>query len=279
MKMIRSRHIIILSIVITMAMILSSGVFATSESTYEPSNSIKISIKEEREDIIKDIKEEAEKEKTSFDNPQRKEVVSVIEKVLNKHKNHSTVRVFLDSHTKSIFKIDEQSFILSDNITVSFVDQFVIVNVFTESQTDENQVNQVMSLPLINKVVEPVYAASGNKKKTASNSAYLYDLTVPRLKVVTAFIEAEFTYNKTKKTCTARRTSHYMKPYLPLVSVYGLESAVQKPSKSKRVAYQSGYASGGLNYQGNGINIWTRYMRVNVACDYAGKITKSKKIS
>lgn len=66
------------------------------------------------------------------------------------------------------------------------------------------------------------------------------------------YIAAEFTYNGS--IVTARRTGNYMKTEKIsgiLVSVHGEKSAVQKPSKSRRIAFQEGTTTLGFTYKGN----------------------------
>ncbi|UTR13201.1 hypothetical protein MM221_11105 [Salipaludibacillus sp. LMS25] len=96
------------------------------------------------------------------------------------------------------------------------------------------------------------------------------------LKLVTAYVSCEFTYNGSK--VTARRTGNYMKAHIPLIDTYEKKSAVQKPSSKRRIAYQEGYATFGATYKGNGIKFQARYLRVELECNEKGKIKKTSKL-
>jgi len=177
---------------------------------------------------------------------------------------------------KNEYKID-------DNSIIEFNSNGIILDSLEESPEKEatepiNDEENTAFTKIKDKVVntlfgESVAAASSTKTKSASNSRIAY--SVYGTKLFEAKIGADFTYDGTK--VTAQRTINYIKKYFDggLWSVYDKESAVQKPSDKKRVAYQSGTASWGLSVYGVGIVIQERYIRVNVACDEKGNITKS----
>ncbi|TCI24806.1 hypothetical protein EVJ30_14335 [Exiguobacterium sp. SH5S13] len=60
-----------------------------------------------------------------------------------------------------------------------------------------------------------------------------------------------------------------------LVDIVDKKSEVQKPSSSRRIAYQEGTAIIGITFKGHGLKLQERYLRVNVECNAKGTITKN----
>lgn len=129
---------------------------------------------------------------------------------------------------------------------------------------------------------EVTRGGNGNKVKVKSTRAFFYDWLVEKLigidsaTLAESYIKAEFTYNKAKEKCTARRVDFYSKKGVcgkVFVEVYDKAGAVQKPSKSKRVAYQSAMCSTGFTYKGVGVTLEDVYMKASLVCNSNGKIT------
>ncbi|MEE6451121.1 hypothetical protein RAH41_11165 [Gottfriedia acidiceleris] len=177
----------------------------------------------------------------------------------------------------------ESKYKIDNNTSLEFNSNGIILDTLEESPekevTDPIDEEETTAFTKVKNIVvntlfgENVSAASSTKTKSASNSRIAF--STYGTKLFEAKIGADFTYDGTK--VTAQRTVNYIKRYFDggLWSVYDKESAVQKPSDSKRFAYQSGTASWGLSVYGVGIVIQERYIRVNVACDEDGNITKS----
>lgn len=128
---------------------------------------------------------------------------------------------------------------------------------------------------------EVTRGGKGNKVKTAKSVSFCYDIIVGKIfgpeaaKVAESYICAEFTYNKTKKKCTARRKDFYSKRYFfgaVGTEIYNVSGGVQKPSKAKRVAYQSAMVAVGFTYKGVGVNLGEKYMKAAIVCNSSGKI-------
>ena len=176
---------------------------------------------------------------------------------------------------------------LSDTVDIIFEDAFVIINIlevgdeeFSDETEmgDETESNMTLASYTKDFFATPSVSAA-SKKKTASNTAHLYSWISTSIKVVTCFIEAEFTYTGSK--VTARRTAHFMRAngiHGSVVSISGTSSAVQTPNDQRRIAYQQGTAKVGLQIKGIGLVFKTTYMRVNVECDAKGNISKYKTI-
>jgi hypothetical protein len=147
--------------------------------------------------------------------------------------------------------INPETYALSDDASITFDGELVALDIFSESEEkvcdfDAEENNIGIGAKVFDFFIPSVYAASGNKTKTASHTRHIYDSTLTSWAVVTAYINAEFTYNTSNKTVTAIRRGNYMKTNGIagiLANVYNTSSAVQKPSTSRRIAYQSGYAS------------------------------------
>lgn len=122
-------------------------------------------------------------------------------------------------------------------------------------------------------VGKKVTAAAKSRTKNASHERYHYSWW--GTKIFGAKIGAEFTYNGTK--VTARTTVNWVKRYFEGAhwSVYGKKNGVQKPSSKKRVVYQEATTSWGLAYKGTGLVFHECFIRVNVACNQNGTISKS----
>lgn len=234
----------------------------------------------DREIIVSEIKEKTETTNESMDaiisetmeeNPQ-KVLNESIQKEFKSVKNDASQPVELETN------IEAETFEINENLSVTFDDNFIIVDEFEVSE--EREVDEDTDFNLFtfaeNLFFSKAYAASKDKIKTASHSRSIYDTTAKSMKLVTAYIAAEFTYNGSK--VTARRTGNYMKTENfsgVLISVHGQKSAVQKPSTSRRVAYQEGTATLGFTYKGHGLKFQEKYLRVNVESDAKGNITRN----
>ncbi|WP_321282965.1 hypothetical protein [Exiguobacterium profundum] len=232
----------------------------------------------EREEIITDITKQVQTNHTSLD-----EVVAESLKKTQQHTlieglneelemiNLPTSNVTLDTN------LDTETYEINDNLSVTFDDNFIIVDEWNESDEIESEedVEPNFFSFIQNIFSSPVQAAGTSKIKNASNSRSIYDARATSWKLVTAYISAEFTYNGT--TVTARRTGSYMKTENgggALIDIVDKKSEVQKPSSSRRVAYQEGTAIMGLTVKGHGLRLQERYLRVNVECNAKGMIKK-----
>ncbi|MFJ7849939.1 hypothetical protein ACIQXR_13920 [Peribacillus sp. NPDC097224] len=261
------------------------------ENTVQAQNNDDIKIKfnnSERKKIIIDreniISEIEEKTKTSS-----KSVNSIISQTL-KENTQETLNKGIEKKLKTInhdlhksieleTNIEPETFEINENLSVTFDDNFVIVDEFKESAEREVDENTDLNLFTFvdNLFVDKAYAATSKKKiKNASHSRSIYDTAIKSLKLVTAYIGAEFTYDG--KKVTARRTGNYMKTENVagiLIDVVEKKSAIQKPSSSRRIAYQEGSAILGFTVKGHGLKLQEKYLRVNVESNAKGKITKN----
>lgn len=146
-----------------------------------------------------------------------------------------------------------------DNLSVTFDDNFIIVDEWNESDAIESEedVEPNFFSFIQNIFSSPVQAAGTNKIKNASNSRSIYDARATSWKLVTAYISAEFTYNGT--TVTARRTGNYMK---------SKNQAVREESHTKKGQQLWG------SLLKDGLRLQERYLRVNVECNAKGMIKK-----
>ncbi|MST80073.1 hypothetical protein FYJ61_06305 [Lactobacillus equicursoris] len=184
------------------------------------------------------------------------------------------------------------SYEITPNVTISFEGSAVLVDVHDETESSTNDLIETSSLRAstvsstrasrvnaLSNQLSPMIsltAASGTRTKNASNTVTCHDYFIKKWVLVTAHIAATFNYNPSKGTCTARRTSNYMKlgSFTPVLSVINTHSAVQKPSKSRRIAYQDGTISGKVTVFGASLGK-ENYLRVNVECNSHGTIKKS----
>ena len=174
--------------------------------------------------------------------------------------------------------ISEKTYDVNEKMSVTFSDDGTM-KIDVISEEDESEALGVVSDEGDD---EKIITTKAAKTKKASQSAYLYDSIIGDNKlgrIATAYIKAEFTYDKKEKTCTARRLENYVKRG-PMgivgVDIYDKESEVQKPSKSKRVAYQSGMVAIGLSYKGVGIVLGEKYLKAVVSCNSDGEISKER---
>ncbi|TCI67850.1 hypothetical protein EVJ22_13410 [Exiguobacterium sp. SH0S7] len=167
---------------------------------------------------------------------------------------------------------------INDQVRITFEDNYVVVDEFSVSEEIDVQENTDLSFFAFvdNLFFKTAHAATSQKIKNASHSRTIYDVTAENLKLVTAYIGAEFTYDG--KTVTARRTGNYMKTeHIAgiLINIVEKKSEIQKPSSSRRIAYQEGSAVLGITIKGNGLKLQEKYLRVNVESDAKGNISKS----
>ena len=120
-----------------------------------------------------------------------------------------------------------------------------------ESEGLESALNFIKMLIII----KSVEAATKSKTKEVTYKKYVTDSIIKSWKTAVYYISCEFTYNGTK--VTARRTGNYVKPQgVVLNALYctvDKESAVQKPSSKRRIAYVSGTLEGGIQIKGTGL--------------------------
>lgn len=164
------------------------------------------------------------------------------------------------------------SYVVTPNVSVTFEGSAVLVDVHDEAETtDDVKPFSALLAPTIR-----LAATSGTHSKHASNTVTCHDYFIKKWVLVTAHIAATFNYNPSKGTCTAHRTSNYMKlgSFTPVLSVINTHSAVQKPSKSRRIAYQDGTISGKITVAGASLGK-ENYLRVNLECNSHGTIKKS----
>jgi len=219
-----------------------------------------------------------------------KEVVSILQE------SYTTLPELIDEQLEEVKSdgvenveiettLPTKTYNISEDVSLTFDEEIIVLDILDvgdEQVAIGNEEDETFLNKILDFFVEPSYAASASKKKKASNIRHIYDTTISSWSLVTAFIEAEFTYNVDKKTCTAIRTANYIKVDNIagiLANVYGKASAVQKPSDSRRIAYQSGYASLGIVIKGHGIKLFERYLRVNVECNYKGEISRSSTLA
>lgn len=285
---IRIKVAVICSIIAISMLLTPMSSFASSNvGSYDDANDSQVvlanaekkEIRTEQLDVVEALDEE-------FGNVDASDLaadrIDAVTKTLLKE-NYTSLGEIASNENRSgdVINLPTKEYDINDNISIAFEDQYIILDVLEESpERDATQTTGEMTNDSVLKMAAVAKAAkgSGAKTKTASHVRYIYDATVKSWKLVTCSIEAEFTYNKSKGTCTARRMANYMKANVPFISVYSKESAIQKPSKARRVAYQSGYASLGINYKGNGIVFQTRWMRVNVECNSKGEIKRSSTV-
>lgn len=244
-------------------------------------NSEKKKIANDREKIISEIKEKTKTSNESVNTIITETLKKNTQETLNKGIQEEIQTINNDVH-KSVeleTNIESETFEINKNLSVTFDDNLVIVDEFKESEereVDENTDDLNLFTFVDNLFFDKAYAATSKKIKNASHSRSIYDTAVKSLKLVTAYIGAEFTYDG--KKVTARRTGNYMKTNHVagiLIDIVEKKSAVQKPSSSRRIAYQEGSAILGFTIKGHGLKLQEKYLRVNVESNAKGTITKS----
>lgn len=186
--------------------------------------------------------------------------------------------------------IDEYE--IADNILITFTPTEIFVDSFSESEeeivTDLEELKEfeqasdeyVIENKFINFFkntfsVPTVNANRSTRRKTATHSRTYYAQALGQ-KVITVGIGAEFTYNGT--TVTARTTQNYTKTHWGSLGTWQLKSksnGVQKPSKSRRIAYQDATFVQGVTVKGKGLVFQSRYLRANIESNQHGRITKT----
>ena len=140
-----------------------------------------------------------------------------------------------------------------------------------ESEGLESALNFIKS-----NFIKSVEAATKSKTKEVTYKKYVTDSIIKSWKTAVYYISCEFTYNGTK--VTARRTGNYVKPQgVVLNALYctvDKESAVQKPSSKRRIAYVSGTLEGGIQIKGTGLIVDRFWGRAEIECNSKGTISK-----
>lgn len=233
----------------------------------------------EREEIITDITKKVQKNETSLDEVVSESLQKTQQDTLIDGLNEELEMTNLPASNVNLdTNLATETYEINDNLSVTFDDNFIIVDEWNESDEIESEedVEPNFFSFVQNIFFNPVQAAGTSKIKNASNSRSIYDARATSWKLVTAYISTEFTYNGT--TVTARRTGNYMKTENGggvLIDIVDKKSEVQKPSSSRRIAYQEGTAILGLTVKGHGLKLQERYLRVNVECNAKGTITKN----
>ena len=128
-----------------------------------------------------------------------------------------------------------------------------------ESEGLESALNFIKS-----NFIKSVEAATKSKTKEVTYKKYVTDSIIKSWKTAVYYISCEFTYNGTK--VTARRTGNYVKPQgVVLNALYctvDKESAVQKPSSKRRIAYVSGTLIK-RDMEPKGLEIWGKEQKQN----------------
>ncbi|MCT2345067.1 hypothetical protein AB9M62_27775 [Bacillales bacterium AN1005] len=250
------------------------------------SNKQQKEIEKFRNDVVEDLQD--------LNNPSTEKVHNIIKKETNPVENliDSNVDINVDSENQRVNLIhagsdlEEQTYSLNDNIDITFTnDNSIIIDELSETkekvETDPDVLEELKEesdnllsmswLPFIDKA-----NAATSKSKDVSYTATYIDWS--GAKIFSCYISAKFTYNGSK--VTAVRTGNAVKRYFMgmLYSTYSHSSAISKPSKKERIAYQQATASWGANVKGVGV-VWDEtYLRANISCNQNGVIKKSKKI-
>lgn len=274
--------LIISSIMIPTYVFANDNLNSEIEVKIDYSNQEKAEILTERKEIVDTIESQIINSDENIDNIILDTLEENNQETLIAPIEEKLINVTNEGEVNLETNIPTETFKINNEMTVTFDDNLIIVDEFIEST--ETDVEELIDDSYLEKSVSfldnlffiKVEAAKKNKRKKASHSRNIYDSMFKKFKIVTAYIGAEFTYNGSK--VTARRTGNYMKTVNGsgyAISINSKKSAIQKPSKSRRIAYQSGMATLGIKIKGNKIKFQEKYLRVNVESNAKGKISKS----
>lgn len=172
-------------------------------------------------------------------------------------------------------KIDDDKEVNFQGTTVS-VDVLEEKDKVTNELEDESEGLESALNFIKSNFIKSVEAATKSKTKEVTYKKYVTDSIIKSWKTAVYYISCEFTYNGTK--VTARRTGNYVKPQgVVLNALYctvDKESAVQKPSSKRRIAYVSGTLEGGIQIKGTGLIVDRFWGRAEIECNSKGTISK-----
>ena len=172
-------------------------------------------------------------------------------------------------------KIDDDKEVNFQGTTVS-VDVLEEKDKVTNELEDESEGLESALNFIKSNFIKSVEAATKSKTKEVTYKKYVTDSIIKTWKTAVYYISCEFTYNGTK--VTARRTGNYVKPQgVVLNALYctvDKESAVQKPSSKRRIAYVSGTLEGGIQIKGTGLIVDRFWGRAEIECNSKGTISK-----
>ena len=178
--------------------------------------------------------------------------------------------------------LKEKTYKIDDDKEVNFQGSTVSVDVLEEKDKVTNELEDESeglesALNFIkSNFIKSVEAATKSKTKEVTYKKYVTDSIIKSWKTAVYYISCEFTYNGTK--VTARRTGNYVKPQgVVLNALYctvDKESAVQKPSSKRRIAYVSGTLEGGIQIKGTGLIVDRFWGRAEIECNSKGTISK-----
>ncbi|WP_146552680.1 hypothetical protein [Rummeliibacillus sp. SL167] len=257
------------------------------------SKTIEIDLSNKQQKEIEKFRNDVVENLQDLNNPSTEEVHNIIRKETNPVENliDSDLDINVDSENQRVNLIhdgsdlEEQTYSLNDNIDITFTNNnSIIIDDIWETEEKVETVPDILEelnddsdnlltswLPFIDKA-----NAATSKTKSASYTATYIDWS--GAKIFSCYISAKFTYNGSK--VTAVRTGNAVKRhfYGMLYNTYSHASAISKPSKKERIAYQQATASWGANVKGVGV-VWDEtYLRANISCNQKGVIKKSKKI-
>lgn len=176
---------------------------------------------------------------------------------------------------KKTYKIDDDKEVNFQGTTVS-VDVLEEKDKVTNELEDESEGLESALNFIKSNFIKSVEAATKSKTKEVTYKKYVTDSIIKSWKTAVYYISCEFTYNGTK--VTARRTGNYVKPQgVVLNALYctvDKESAVQKPSSKRRIAYVSGTLEGGIQIKGTGLIVDRFWGRAEIECNSKGTISK-----
>ena len=180
------------------------------------------------------------------------------------------------------YRLDDEDEYIDDDKEVNFQGTTVSVDVLEEKDKVTNELEDESeglesALNFIkSNFIKSVEAATKSKTKEVTYKKYVTDSIIKSWKTAVYYISCEFTYNGTK--VTARRTGNYVKPQgVVLNALYctvDKESAVQKPSSKRRIAYVSGTLEGGIQIKGTGLIVDRFWGRAEIECNSKGTISK-----
>lgn len=142
-----------------------------------------------------------------------------------------------------------KTYAVNEGVEIIFDGSLTTVSILEESEERDSNEDFDEEESIISKVLNfgtlQVKVAGKSKVKNASNTEHIYETVHYKkdggksrtIKVATAYIGAEFTYNKSAKTCTAVRTGNYLK-------ANGLSNLVVNVH-SKKAQFRSQVKAGG----------------------------------